>query len=97
MESDWSVGHEVVISATTETVSTPNAPTGPATAETAEHALLRPRFDGCIAFTNTASARIRGGLETGEDETRILATLRRLWAEARERARGDLDDARGPT
>ncbi|RKZ14324.1 hypothetical protein DRQ53_11780 [bacterium] len=41
IESAWSAGHDVVISAVTETVSTPDTPTGPATADTSEN----PRFD----------------------------------------------------
>ncbi len=65
------------------------------TQATAEHALLRPRFDGFPAFTNTASSRLRLALETGEDETRTLSAIRALWREARARARGDLDDNRG--
>ncbi len=64
------------------------------TQSTAEHALLRPRFDGFPAFTNAASARLRLALETGEDETRTLSDIRALWHEARARARGDLDDNR---
>ena len=37
MESAWSTGYDVVISAATETVSTPNTPTGPATGDTSEN------------------------------------------------------------
>jgi len=65
------------------------------TLTTAERALLRPRFDGFPAFTNTASARLRFALETREDESRTLSDIRALWREARARARGDLDDNRG--
>ncbi len=64
------------------------------TMETAERALLRPRFDGFPAFTNAVAARLRRALETNEDETRTLGALRALWREARNRARGDLDDKR---
>lgn len=64
------------------------------TLETAERALLRPRFDGFPAFCTTASSRMREALERGEDEERTLAELRALWRKARARARGDLDDRR---
>lgn len=67
-----------------------------ATRATAENALLRPRFDGMPAFTNAASARIRTALATGEDPETTLAALRRLWRDARARARGDLDDRTDP-
>ena len=66
------------------------------TAATAEAALLRPRFDSYIGFQTAASARIREALETAEDEAQTLTALRALWREARSRARGDLDDDRGP-
>lgn len=64
------------------------------TLATADHALLRPRFDGFPAFTNAASSRLRLALEKGEDETRTLSDIRALWRAARARARGDLDDNR---
>ena len=64
------------------------------TLQTAEHALLRPRFDGFPAFTNAAAARLRRALADGEDETKTLTALRALWRDARDRARGDLDDKR---
>ncbi|ROU02601.1 extracellular solute-binding protein [Histidinibacterium lentulum] len=66
------------------------------TRATAEKALLRPRFDGMPAFTNAASARLRTALTTGEDIETTLAALRRLWRDARARARGDLDDRTDP-
>ena len=59
-----------------------------ATLATAEAALLRPRFDGYVAFQTAASARIRAG----GDEAATLADIRRLWREARTRARGPLED-----
>lgn len=65
------------------------------TRATAEHALLRPRFDGFPAFTNAASARLRLALETREDEGRTLSDIRAMWRQARATARGDLDDKRG--
>ncbi|QBY02698.1 carbohydrate ABC transporter substrate-binding protein [Rhodophyticola sp. CCM32] len=64
------------------------------TLETAEHALLRPRFDRFPAFTNAAASRIRLAVETGEDETRTFSDIRALWRESRASARGDLDDKR---
>ncbi|SDF03221.1 hypothetical protein [Limimaricola pyoseonensis] len=65
-----------------------------ATMDTAEHAALRPRFDGYIAFQTAAAAAIRDGLAGAEDEARTLDTIRRLWRDARGRARGALDDDR---
>lgn len=59
-----------------------------ATLATAEAALLRPRFDGYVAFQTAASDRIRAG----GDEEATLADIRRLWREARAGARGPLDD-----
>lgn len=46
---------------------------------TAETALLRPRFDGYIAFQTAASARIRAALEGRENPETTLAALRALW------------------
>ena len=66
------------------------------TAATAEHALLRPRFDGYIPFQAAASAALRDALEAGTPHTQTLATLRGLWRDARAGARGPLDDDRGP-
>ena len=66
------------------------------TVETAEAALLRPRFDGFIAFQTGAAERIRRALATGEDEFTTLQALRADWTAARDRARGALDDDRGP-
>lgn len=65
------------------------------TAATAENAVLRPRFDGFPAFTLLASAALREGLAENLNETRIFETLRALWRESRDAARGDLDDNRG--
>lgn len=64
------------------------------TRETAEQALLRPRFDGFPAFTNAASARLCEALARGEGELATLTALRSLWRDSRARARGDLDDNR---
>ncbi|MEV8467960.1 extracellular solute-binding protein [Fluviibacterium sp. DFM31] len=64
------------------------------TAATAEHALLRPRFDGYVDFQTRGGARVRQALETGEAEHQTLAALRSLWQEIRSRSRGDLDDTR---
>ena len=68
-----------------------------ATAASAEAALLRPRFDGFIAFQTAAAGRVRQALDTGEDEPATIAALRALWTEARSRANGPLDDDRGPS
>lgn len=62
--------------------------------ETAERALLRPRFDGFIAFQAAAAARIRADLARAAAPAATLTALRALWTDARARARGDLDDER---
>ena len=53
---------------------------------TAETALLRPRFDGYIAFQTAASECIRAALERREEPEITLAALRGLWRSA---PRGD--------
>jgi multiple sugar transport system substrate-binding protein len=71
-----------------------NARTGrayAATIETTEQAWVRPRFDGWIAFQTTASALIRGFLESGDDVAGTISTLRTEWSRARSAARGPLD------
>ena len=65
------------------------------TLATAEAALLRPRFDGYIAFQAAAAERIRAALERREEPETTLAALRTLWLRARQGARGHLDDKRG--
>ena len=62
------------------------------TLTTAETALLRPRFDGYIAFQTAAGERIRAALERREEPETTLAILRTLWLRARHDARGLLDD-----
>lgn len=62
---------------------------------TAENALLRPRFDGYIAFQTAASQVIRQALETREDEHTTLKRLRSLWQQACATAQGPLEDNRG--
>lgn len=64
------------------------------TLATAEQALLRPRFDGFVAFQTRAADCIRNALATGENATATIRTLRALWTDARAAARGDLDDKR---
>lgn len=64
------------------------------TRATAESALLRPRFDGFPAFTNAASAYLRGALHEGETPEAMLSRLRTLWTDHRARCRGPLDDDR---
>ncbi|MEM8822772.1 MAG: carbohydrate ABC transporter substrate-binding protein [Pseudomonadota bacterium] len=64
------------------------------TLQTAEHALLRPRFDGFPTFTNAAAEDLRAALASGADEMTILKALRDRWRAARTKARGDLDDDR---
>lgn len=61
------------------------------TLATAETALLRPRFDGYIAFQTAAAERIRSALERREEPETTLAILRTLWFRARHAARGRLD------
>ncbi|WP_331377003.1 extracellular solute-binding protein [Sinorhizobium chiapasense] len=65
------------------------------TLATAETALLRPRFDGYIAFQTAAAARIHVALDEREDPETTLVALRTLWRRARQEARGQLDDFRG--
>lgn len=65
------------------------------TLATAERALLRPRFDGYIAFQTAAAERIRLALERREEPETTLAVLRTLWLRARHGARGHLDDRKG--
>ncbi|MFC3073518.1 extracellular solute-binding protein [Shinella pollutisoli] len=62
------------------------------TLTTAETALLRPRFDGYIAFQTAAAERIRAALERREEPETTLAILRTLWLRARHGTRGHLDD-----
>jgi multiple sugar transport system substrate-binding protein len=67
-----------------------------ATIKTAQTALVRPRFDGYVAFQTAAGNLIRHALKARENEQKTLTALRAIWAKARNRARGDLDDERGP-
>lgn len=64
------------------------------TLTTAETALLRPRFDGYIAFQTAASARIRAALEARENPETTLAALRALWVAA-PRGGAHHDDRKG--
>ncbi|WP_306142852.1 extracellular solute-binding protein [Roseibium sp. MMSF_3412] len=66
------------------------------TLATAENALLRPRFDGYIAFQTKAAEIIRQALADRQDPSNTLNALRQVWRAARAGARGDLDDRRGP-
>lgn len=61
-----------------------------ATLETTEHAWVRPRFDGYIAFQNQGSAAIRDGLSGQTSIATTLNRLRTLWTTARAAARGPL-------
>ena len=63
------------------------------TLSTAEAALLRPRFDGYIAFQTAAAERIRTALERQEDSEITLAALRGLWRAAPRD--GHFNDMRG--
>lgn len=65
------------------------------TLATAQTALLRPRFDGYIAFQTAAAERIRLALERREEPETTLAALRTLWLRARCAARGHFDDQKG--
>ena len=58
---------------------------------TAETALLRPRFDGYIAFQTAAADCIRSALERRENPETTLAFLRSLWRQARHGARGPIE------
>lgn len=60
--------------------------------KTAEDALLRPRFDGYIAFQTSASQVVQQALDTHEDEHTTLKRLRTLWRHARASARGPLEE-----
>ena len=62
------------------------------TLRTVAGALVRPRFDGYVAFQTTASERLRDALAAGEPADATIAALRGLWRAARGKARGDLDD-----
>ena len=64
------------------------------TLETAENALLRPRFDGYINFQSAASLCIREALFSHEDELKTLGALRAIWRQARAGARGVTDSKR---
>ncbi|KAJ56024.1 hypothetical protein ACMU_09685 [Actibacterium mucosum KCTC 23349] len=66
------------------------------TLQTAETALLRPRFDGYIAFQNAAAAVIREALAAGTPIPNTIQTIKNQWHRARIAARGELDDNRGP-
>lgn len=65
------------------------------TLTTAETALLRPRFDGYIAFQTAAAEHVRAALERRDEPENTLAVLRVLWRQARQNARGHLDDRKG--
>ena len=58
---------------------------------TTEHAWVRPRFDGWIAFQNKAAGLIRVFLGSNESLERTIATLRAEWSRARDRARRPLE------
>ncbi|ASJ76286.1 ABC transporter substrate-binding protein [Granulosicoccus antarcticus] len=58
----------------------------------AEAPLLRPRFDGYIAFQSAAAQTVRdclAGIHTIDDS---IKGIRQLWTQARSEARGNLDD-----
>lgn len=50
------------------------------TIQTLEHASLRPRHDGAIAFQTAASERLRGGLLGGDAAAAVLDDLQTLYA-----------------
>jgi len=64
------------------------------TNRTAETALLRPRFDGYIAFQTQASDVLRKAFADRQDPEKTLKHLRTLWRDARRTARSALDDHR---
>ncbi len=53
------------------------------TAETLEAAVVRPRYDGYVAFQSRASALLREGLESGAAPARLLDALRDLYRRSR--------------
>lgn len=59
-----------------------------ATLPTIEHAMIRPRFDGYIAFQTQASANVRSALQGEITPSQLTATLHDAWHEARAAARG---------
>ena len=63
-----------------------------ATAATAEHALLRPRFDGYIAFQTRAAALVRDALERAKHPEATLDAIQTAWIRARDAVRGPLDN-----
>lgn len=67
------------------------------TAATAQAALLRPRFDGYVAFQTAAAASIRKGLAQGLAPSVTLAEIDTLWAAARDAARPPMAQAKEPT
>ena len=58
-----------------------------ATRDTAETALLRPRFDGYVAFQTAAAAVVRDALDTREDVQKTLQKIETLWSDAHAPAR----------
>jgi multiple sugar transport system substrate-binding protein len=62
--------------------------------QTAETALLRPRFDGYVDFQTRASHILRTSFTDGTDPRATLDHLRAHWRITRQNARGPLDDNR---
>lgn len=59
---------------------------------TAENPLLRPRFDGYIAFQSAAAQCVREALSGTRTIARSIEQIRRQWQLARSSCRGDTDD-----
>ncbi len=58
----------------------------------AENPLLRPRFDGYIAFQTAAAQSVRDYLAGTRTITDAIESIRLLWRQARSSAKGNLDD-----
>lgn len=59
---------------------------------TVSGAIVRPRFDGCVAFQLKASEIIREGVAAATEQRKLLEKIRTEWCAARKAARGDLDE-----
>lgn len=66
-----------------------------ATAETAEQAWVRPRFNGYIAFQTAASEALRQAIEAQTAAADTLARLRTLWRSALAGARNPIQQDTG--
>lgn len=58
------------------------------TRATTEDALIRPRFDGYVAFQSNAADILRAALSAGSAHSGVIENLRQAWCAARAAARG---------